>query len=468
MPSIKIFKDAHSSNQNSSSSLGLWDMLDEFKKMVPATIIVENSLKETLPIVDDNNLAIKQDSERYSKQISNGTQTVLKQDSELVSNGTQTVLENQLKKSNGTQTGLKQDSERYSKQISNGTQTALKQDSEQYSTTRLNELGGKQRKLLFYIYTLCKTNGTKITPPLCRETICENTVIKKGTIKTALNRLIKKHFLLIDKSKTGRSGWTIFRIPDPIYQELFNNDISLTLNQTVLKQISNRTQTVLKQDSERYSERYSNAPIVSSNVNKNTTYIPETLRQIDYSPLAEIGFDESHIIQIYREHTKNPELALSTDIIQNSIYALAFDLKHNNVAENFKCSPTVVLTAMLKKGQPYSSKTPEKVLTPREEAMQAYIAAQEKLHLKTQELENKTKEFKLQEWLKSLSEQELATFAPKDCCPEGMPEKVYQTSRRKKALTAAKEYFITMLWPQKLSEPENLSTTKPETKLTAE
>jgi len=455
MPSIKIFKGTHSTNQNSSSSLGLWDMLDEFKKMVPATTIVENSLKETLPIVDDNNLATKQDSERYS----NGTQTVLKQDSERYSNGTQTGLKNQLKKSNGTQTVLKQDSERYSKQISNGTQTVLKQDSERYSTTRLNELGGKQRKLLFYIYTLCKTNGTKITPPLCRETICENTIIKKGTIKTALNRLIKKQFLLIDKSKTGRSGWIIFRIPDLIYQELFNNDVSLALNQTVLKQISNGTQTVLKQDSERYSERYSNAPIVSSNINITTTYIPESFRQIDYSPLSEIGFDESHIIQIYREHTKSPELALSADIIQNSIYALAFDLKHNNAAENFKCSPAVVLTAMLKKGQPYSSKTPEKVLTPREEAIQQYLVAQEKRFQKIQEMEAKTKAFELQEWLNALPEQELAAFAPTEPRLSGIPEKIYQTSCRKKALAAAREHFEIMIWPQKLNQIETLKRT---------
>ena len=450
MPSIKIFKDTHySDNQNSSSSLGLWDMLDEFKKMVPATTIVENSLKETLPIVYDNNLATKQDSERYS----NGTQTGLKQVSKQISNGTQTGLKNQLKKSNGTQTALKQDSERYSKQISNGTQTVLKQDSEQYSTTRLNELGGKQRKLLFYIYTLCKTNGTKITPPLCRETICENTVIKKGTIKTALNRLIKKHFLLIDKSKTGRSGWIIFRIPDPIYQELFNNDVSLALNQTVLKQYSNSTQTGLKQDSERYSERYSNAPIVSSNINTTTTYIPESLRQIDYSPLSEIGFNEAHIIQIYREHTKSPELALSTDIIQNSIYALAFDLKHNNAAENFKCSPAVVLTAMLKKGQPYSSKTPDKVLSPREEAMQEYLLAQQKKNLKILEIETQTKDSAQQEWLNSLSEQELLGFNQNnDLRPDGMPERIFEISQRKKTLAQAKEYFNTIIWPTRQKE----------------
>ena len=91
--------------------------------------------------------------------------------------------------------------------------------------------------------------------------------------------------------------------------------------------------------------------------------------------------------------------------------------------------------------------------------MQEYIAAQEKRHQKIQELENKTKEFKLQEWLKSLSEQELATFAPKAPCPEGMPEKIYQTSCRKKALAAAQEYFVTMLWPQKLNQIETLKRT---------
>lgn len=91
--------------------------------------------------------------------------------------------------------------------------------------------------------------------------------------------------------------------------------------------------------------------------------------------------------------------------------------------------------------------------------MQEYIAAQEKRHHEIQELENKAKEFELQKWLKSLSEQELATFVPKAPCPEGMPEKIYQTSCRKKALVAAQEYFVTMLWPQKLNQIEMLKRT---------
>ena len=91
--------------------------------------------------------------------------------------------------------------------------------------------------------------------------------------------------------------------------------------------------------------------------------------------------------------------------------------------------------------------------------MQEYIVAQEKRHYRIQELENKAKEFELQEWLKSLSEQEFVTFMPQDLCPEGMPEKIYQTSRRKKALATAQEYFITMIWPQKLNQLEALKQT---------
>jgi len=433
MPSIKNFKNTQPTNIK-ESSLSLWGMLDEFKNIVPTIDNLENQKKEVLKPTKDDSSIIQQSEKRYS----NGTQTVL-----------QTVLKED---SNGTQTVLKRYSKRYSKEYSNGTQTVLKRYSKRYSETQLNAIGGNQRNLLSYIYNLCKTNGSKVTPPLCREALCENTSIKKGTIKTAINRLITKHFLIVENSKTGRSGWIVFRIPDLIYQELFNNDISLSLNQTVLKEDSNGTQTVLKRYSERYSERYSTTPVVSSSyIDITTNNLPENFKQIDYSPLIGVGFDESHIIQIYREYLKKPEISLSAEIIQDSINAFAFDLKHNNIENNFRSSPVVVLISLLKKGQPYSSKTPEKVLTPCEEAMQEYFLAQEKKKQTFTEIEIKTKDCALQEWLNLLPEEELLNFN-QDSRPNGMPEKLYQLSKRKKALEIAKEYFNTILWPPKLKQ----------------
>ena len=301
---------------------------------------------------------------------------------------------------------------------------------------------GNQRKLLFYIYDLCRIAGTKSTPPLNIESIHLNTGVAKGSIKTSLIRLIQKKFLIREEIKNGRSGWVIFKIPDPVYQELFNNDVSLSL-----------TQTRHKLNTESRTKTDTSVPIVSSSYINTTTTIPEEFKQIDCSPLKEIGFDESHIIQIYREYLQKQELSLSVDIIQNSIHALAFDLKHNNVGSSFKISPAVVLTSMLKKGQPYSSKTPEQFLTPQAEAMKEYIFAQEQKHAKILEIESKTKNFVLQEWLDSLGEQELLSFSEdSNPRPQGMPEKVYQTSKRKKSLMHAKEYFDTIIWPTRLRE----------------
>jgi len=121
------------------------------------------------------------------------------------------------------------------------------------------------------------------------------------------------------------------------------------------------------------------------------------------------------------------------------------------VASAFKNSPAVVLTSLLKKGQPYSSKTPEKVLTPQEDAIQEYFLAQEKKQQRILEIKTKAKDLALQEWLNVLPEEELLNFN-QDPRPNGMPEKLYQMSRRKKALELAKEYFNTVLWPQKLKQ----------------
>ena len=207
------------------------------------------------------------------------------------------------------------------------------------------------------------------------------------------------------------------------------------------------------------------AVVVSSYINNKlltTTALPEEFKALDLSCLTNIGFDESHVIQIYREYTKKPELTLSPEIIQNSINAFSFDLKHNNISNDFKGSPTVVLTSLLKKGQPYSSKTPEKVLTPKEEAMQEYFLAQNKKQQKILELEIKTKELALQEWLQLLPEEELLNFN-QDPRPEGMPEKLYELSKKRKALEFAKDYFNTVLWPEKLKQI--LSNGKQENKI---
>ena len=424
---------------------------DDPVNFIPSSKVFENESLISKPIGNQIVNPLVNNKETISKPISNQIED---QKSSLVNN--KETISKRISKPIGNQ---------FFNNFSN--KTALPKINYEDKTKVIKQLCGLQKKALFYIVEECRLNGTLNTMPVTNESLRELLKTDVNSVKTTIHRLVKKGLISRQEGKKGNGGYSIFSISETVRSIIFEIARHLELH----NKLSSFSNSYPNQENSFISKQLVNPLVINSNVCSsyiNTTNIPEIFQQIDYSPLKDFGFDESHIIQIYREYTKNPEIALTTEIIQNSINALAFDLKHNDVAGSFKNSPTVVLTALLKKGQPYSSKTPHKVLSPREEAMQEYITAQEKRHHKIQELENKTKEFKLQEWLKSLSEKELATFAPKDCCPEGMPEKVYQTSRRKKALTAAKEYFITMLWPQKLSEPENLSTTKPETKLTAE
>ena len=294
---------------------------------------------------------------------------------------------------------------------------------------------GKELDLLLFLCDVCIKTCSLKTTEITTKTLNSYLGVNSNRLRNIVSRITKKNLIKIVAQNCSSAGaYRIFEFSKNVYDKLL-----LKLTDSKLS----------AQSKEALAEALAEADVVSSYIN-NTTNIPENFKQIDFSPLIDFGFDESHIIQIYREYTKKPEISLSADIIQNSIYALAFDLKHNNVAESFKYSPTVVLTALLKKGQPYSSKTPEKVLTPREEAMQEYASAQKKKNLKILEIETQTKELAQQEWLNSLLDEELLEFNQNcDPCPEGMPIKIFEISKRKKSLALAKEYFDTVIWSTK-------------------
>ena len=330
-----------------------------------------------------------------------------------------------------SETGVKLESQLESKWSQSGVKVESKQPN--YSS-----LVGLQRAIIFLIYSECQKARSKVTNPLTVEHIKDAINCKKSSIKAAIRRLERKHCISRVAYKNGKGGWSKYTIPDLLFHEMLHLE-------TGVKVESNWSQSGVKVE----SKVESSLPVDSSSINITTTNDPET---IDCTPLVKFGFDSSHIIQIRREHTLKPELALSDEIIQNSIDAMAFDLKHNNVASRFKNPPTTVLVSMLKKGNPYSSITPDKFLTPQQEAMRDYLAAQAKNKSISSELENKSKETAFKDWLSALPEEELLEYVKDYTRLEGVPEKIYQTSKRKKALASAKDYFDTMIWPQKLKQ----------------
>ena len=217
---------------------------------------------------------------------------------------------------------------------------------------RFASLRGNGKKIIILLFLLCKASGKQETPPITRNFISEACNIVIGSVKNTLQRLVLNDIISRKTFKSGYNGYSIFHISDDIFNDMFYlesyNKLENISNPVYAEAKQLLTNFVKKSDTKSDTSN----DVVSSyiNINNNTTTTMNlSFKEIDYSSLKKIGFNQAHIIQIFREYEKKPELTLSAEIIQDSINALAFDLKHNNITNDFKNSPTVVLTALLKK-----------------------------------------------------------------------------------------------------------------------
>ncbi len=167
-------------------------------------------------------------------------------------------------------------------------------------------LGKTQKEILLFIYNSCKDRLSKTSANISLADFINCCKLSKKSIKTTLKRLEKNNTIILHSFKGGHQGFRQYELSENIYKEILlfcdSEHLRYTLQGTL---------------------QGTSTAVCSSSYNINTTtYSQENFQQIDYSPLEDYGFDESHIIQIYREYTKNPELALSSEIIQNSINGL--------------------------------------------------------------------------------------------------------------------------------------------------
>lgn len=304
------------------------------------------------------------------------------------------------------------------------------------SMDMINKLHGVPRKIFFLIASICIKNETLSTGPLNMEFLTTTTETTINTIRSSVRRLVLRKLIKKEDWCPGRGGYTSFNINEGA--------------KTAVIEMQRLKTTTSRMFFDPNPITYNNGLLAEHYIKDN--YMPKEWLNIDCSTLDNIGFGQAHLLQIYREFIKNSDKQLPASIIQDSINALAFDLKYNKAASNFKNSPAVVLTALLKKGVPYVSTTPEKLKTPQQEAMEAYLAAKEQQKLAALETEEKIKQLEFTEWQSNLSEEELLELCPENEISEGVPEKLRKTMRRKKALELSKDYFDAEIWPVKKHE----------------
>lgn len=327
---------------------------------------------------------------------------------------------------------------------SNQSQSRAKAESK----SSFSDLVGLQRALAIFIFNECQIVRAKTTKGLTLEYI--SSVLNSSSfcsIKKALQRLISKQIIERTEFKNGRGGWSKYTLPDPIFQEVLQYETGVKLE-------SKWSQSRVKVE----TQPEPNIPVVSSSYINTTTNI---LEGIDLDMLEELGFNQSHLRQIEREYQLHPQSALTAEDIQNSIYNFIFDLKHNKDKLKFRNDPITVLISLLRQGKPYTSVTPSKFKTPRQEALDSYRLAKEQneqLEIKTRE-EIKNKEY--DKWLRELEDRgELLSLYPEEDLPKGMPQIPKKAAWRRKAIEVAKDYFMAEIWPNRKKEIEQETSNK--------
>ena len=125
-------------------------------------------------------------------------------------------------------------------------------------------LTGQQAQAIKTIYSLCRAKGKLISDPITSSQFANALKTTVRSLQTTINRLIEKRMLVRSSYKNGRGGWTKYKIPQEVYQELFNLE-------TCNKPVTNLQQTCNKSTPKPTSQPVTSHPSSSSDLYITTT-----------------------------------------------------------------------------------------------------------------------------------------------------------------------------------------------------
>lgn len=153
---------------------------------------------------------------------------------------------------------------------------------------------------------------------------------------------------------------------------------------------------------------------------------------IDIEPLENIGLTQRHIEQIQTAS------GLTDEVIQNSIYAFAFDLEENNKAEKIRSgTPLNYFVGTLRKGKPYLP--PSNYESPHTRALKRFTEVMKKDAEKKEKLENEIIEHLYLEWSKTLHDEDIINIIPEKRWRDDKSSNIYKSF--------LKNHFIEQKWP---------------------
>jgi len=291
----------------------------------------------------------------------------------------------------------------------------------------IQRVAGLQRKILFYIVEDCILKGTLYSSPITTETLKSITNADTNTVKTATQRLINKNLISRGRGKKGKGGFAIFYIKENIRNAVIEaQKKENNLRGLVTNWVSNKESLVT------YSSGSNIRATTNENYHENLKKndLPLDWDSVNIEPLTAIGFTKSHLRQIILDDK------LTIEMVQDSIYAFAFDLEKNNKTKQLKSAPLNYFMGILRSGMPYAP--PQNYESPQDTAMRVYLERKREMNTKRQAIEDGLLQEAYDEWESNLSQEDKE---------EIFPDKVINSRLVSEKMAFLRNYFKEHFWP---------------------
>ena len=348
---------------------------------------------------------------------------------------TQNSQEEHKANTNQLQMGHKSNTELDTKSEIHQTQTGHKQDTKSNFLT----LVGLQKKIILFLYDNCKKIRSKETEPLSLEYLANQLNICLGSVKTTIRRLQVKNLIKRIDFKNGRGGWSRYEVPNELFSEIMQLETEHKIN-------ISRIQTKYKTDTEVNTNFLSSSGNYihkttttedTQNTNQTQPKLPVEWQNIDIEPLSPIGFLKTHLSQIASQNKLSPE------IVQDSIYAFAFDLQENNKAKSIKGDPINFFMGILRKVGPYV--TPSNYESPQDKSMRLYLENKLAIEQRRAKAEKEAINLAFNDWFSELTDEQKIEFLPEMLRHNTNSEKL---GKSKILESSARNHFEAVIWPE--------------------
>lgn len=304
----------------------------------------------------------------------------------------------------------------------------------------IKNLSGLQEKLFYIILEYCNLNNDVQTGKLKTNKLACLLGCAYRCAKTIIERLTKKNIVRRLKGKSSVAGFVQFEISKEA--KLIGNSLQLQKRVSDIE-FKNFIIHIRQQVGQQSDNRLDNNENSSSSYIYKTTTTEESQKSnqaatewqdIDIEPLSQIGFIVTHLNQIASQNKLSPQ------VVQDSIYAFAFDLQENNKAKSIKGDLINFFMGILRNGKPYLP--PSNYESPQDKAMRLYLENKRKIEQGRVEVEKEALTLAFNEWFAKLSDVQKKEFVP-----EVMRGGI-KIGKSKMLESSARNHFEEEIWPE--------------------